>query len=85
MAIGVDLFSRLGGDDRCPMRGSEATERGEGVGGGGGHPPPTVGTFSKIRVSKSHIRALTKRLSREVNVVKFHGEELIKELFLNKD
>ena len=24
----------------------------------GGYPPPTVGTFSKIRVSKSHLRAL---------------------------
>ena len=41
-SIGVDLFSRLG-EDRCPMRGSEATERGEGV--GGGYPPPTVRTF----------------------------------------
>ena len=30
--------------------GSEATERGEGVGGGIGIPAPTVGTFSKIRV-----------------------------------
>ena len=51
-AIGVDLFSRLGGgDDWCPMRGSEATERGEGVGRGiPPPPPPTVGTFSKIRV-----------------------------------
>ena len=29
-----------------PRRGSEATERGEGV--GGGYPPPRVGTFSKI-------------------------------------
>ena len=27
VCIGVDLFSRLG-NDRCPMRGSEATERG---------------------------------------------------------
>ena len=27
------------------LRGSEATERGEGVGGGGGVPPPTVGSF----------------------------------------
>ena len=50
-----------------------------------GHPPPTVGTFSKIKVSKSHFRALTKRLSRELNVVKFHGEKLTKELFLNID
>ena len=33
VSIGVDFSSRLG-DDRCPMRGSEATERGEGVGGG---------------------------------------------------
>ena len=61
------------------MRGSEATERGEGV--GGGYPPPTVGTFSKIRVSKSHFKALKKRFSRELNV-KFHGEELTKELFV---
>ena len=44
-----------------------------------------IGTFSKIRVSKSHFRALKKRLSRELNVVKFHGEELTKELFLNID
>ena len=33
---------------RGPKRGSEATEPGEGVGGGGGFPPPTVGRFSKI-------------------------------------
>ena len=64
------------GDDRCPMRGSEATERGEG-----GIPPPTVRTFSKIRVSKSHFKAFKKRFSRELNV-KFHGEELTKELFI---
>ena len=29
-----NCFHDWGGDDRCPMRGSEATERGEGVGGG---------------------------------------------------
>ena len=36
---GVPWVNALGGtegDDRCPMRGSEATERGEGVGGVGG-------------------------------------------------
>ena len=49
---------------------SEATERGEGV-----------GAFSKIRVSKSHFKALKKRFSRELNV-KYHGEELTKELFV---
>ena len=30
---------------------------GGGVGGGRGIPPPTVGTFAKITVSKSHFRA----------------------------
>ena len=35
---------------RGPKRGSEATERGEGV--GGGFPPSTVGRFFLIRVSK---------------------------------
>ena len=34
----------------CPMRGSEGV--------GGGIPPLMVGTFSKIRVSKSNYRAL---------------------------
>ena len=29
-----------------------------GGGGGRGIPPPTVGTFSKLRVSKSHFKAL---------------------------
>ena len=55
-----------GGDDRtdrCPRRGSEATERGEGV--GGGYLPPTVGTFSKIRVSKSHFRVFKNEVLRE--------------------
>ena len=47
----------------------------------GGYPPPTVGTFSKIRVSKSHFKALKKRFSRELNV-KFHGEELTKEIII---
>ena len=31
----------IGGDDRCPVRGSEATERGECVGGG-------IGSFKRI-------------------------------------
>ena len=31
---------------------------------------------------KLHFRALNKRFSRELNVVKFHGEELTKELFV---
>ena len=81
--IGVDLFSWWeggGGDDRCPRPGSEETERGEGV----GYPPPTVGTFSKIGVSKSHFRAFQKLFFRELNVVKIHGEELsniIEQLF----
>ena len=67
------------GDDRCPMRGSEATERGKGV--GGVYPPPTVGTFFKIGVSKSHFKALKKRFSREL-YAKFHDEELTNELFV---
>ena len=84
MVIGVDLFSRLGGgggDDRCPMRGSEATERGGGCGRG---IPPSHGRDlkKKIRVSKLHFRALKKRFYRELKVVKFHGEELTKELFV---
>ena len=37
------------GDDRCPMRRSEATEQGEGHGHGR--------DLKKIRVSKSHFRA----------------------------
>ena len=60
---------------------SHARERSDRAGGG----CPTVGTFYKIRVSNSHFRALKKRLSKELNVVKFHGEELTKELFLNID
>ena len=42
---------------------SHARERSDRAGGGGGegvgrgYPPPTVGTFPKIRVSKSHFRA----------------------------
>ena len=71
---GVPWVNALGGggghgDDRWPMRGSEATEQGEGV--EGGIPAPTVGPFSKIRVSKSHFKA---RFSRKLNV-KFHDEE----------
>ena len=63
-----------GGGDRCPMRGSEATERGKGV--GGGITPPTVGTFSKIRVLKSHFKAFKNDFLGELNVVEFHGKEL---------
>ena len=63
---------------------SHARERSDraGEGMGGGIPPPTVGAFfsSKIRVSKSHFKALKKQ-SRELNI-KFHGEELTKELFV---
>ena len=42
-------------DVRCPWRGSGATERGEGV--GGGYHPPTVGTFSKNESINSRLRA----------------------------
>ena len=38
-------------------------------------------TSSLIRVSKSHFKAPKKRFSKELNV-KFHGEELTKELFV---
>ena len=52
-SIGVDLFSRLG-DDWCPRRGSEANERGRVW------IPHSHGRdfFPKIRVSKSHFKAL---------------------------
>ena len=69
-------FHDGGGDDRGPMRGSEATERGEGV--GGGIPLlPRYGLFPKLEYQNAHFRALRKRFSRELNVVKFHGEELM--------
>ena len=57
---------------------SLARERSDGAGGGcgRGYPPPMVGTFSKIRVSKLHFKALLKRFSRELNVIKIHGKEL---------
>ena len=55
---------------------SLAREGGDGAGGGcgRGYPPPMVGTFSKIRVSKLHFKALLKRFSRELNVIKIHGK-----------
>ena len=55
-----------------------ARERSDGAGGGcgRGYPPPMVGTFSKIRVSNLHFKALLKRFSRELNVIKIHGKEL---------
>ena len=46
--------------------------------GGGGYPPPTVGTFSKIRVYYIKVAFLEhlKHFSREVNIVKIHFEKL---------
>ena len=75
--IGVDLFSRLGGGggDRCSMRGSEVTER-----GGGDTPSQCTDFFQNYGVSKLHFRAF--KNSGELNVAKFHGEELPKELFI---
>ena len=58
-----------------PCEGAKRPSGGEGV--GRGNPPPTVGTFSKIRVLKSHFRAFKNYFSRELNVVKFHGNELM--------
>ena len=45
---------------------------GEGV--GGGIPPPTVGTFSKIRVLKVAFLEHLKHFSRKVNIVRIHCE-----------
>ena len=51
--IGVDLFSWLGGGgERCPSRWSEATERGEGV---GGNTPSNGRDFVKNLEYQNHI------------------------------
>ena len=63
-SIGVDLFSRLGGGGGgmigVPCEGAKRPSGGRVW--EGEYPPPTVGTFSKIRVYilKSNFRALTK-------------------------
>ena len=67
-----------GGGDRCPMRGSEATERGRVL--EGGYPRPTVGTFVLLLEYQNRILEHFKRFSRDLNVVKFHDEQL--ELFI---